>query len=169
MFIAYRKKTESFPFYCYPMRSGYTMVELIFVIIVIGVLASFALPRLAATRDDARMAVLAQEVMTGATDIAQYAISRGQTEQNLSRMSRAIAHLENVYGATQVSGEPTLLIPWKDTPVCLKLKIENQGQNTEMIVVDVNSTPAGESCKRLRSIIDVSRFPMPLRGQQVVF
>lgn len=34
-------------------RKAFTMVELIFVIIVIGILATVAVPRLAATRDDA--------------------------------------------------------------------------------------------------------------------
>jgi prepilin-type N-terminal cleavage/methylation domain-containing protein len=35
------------------MRHGFTMIELIFVIVVIGILASVAIPKLAATRDDA--------------------------------------------------------------------------------------------------------------------
>jgi general secretion pathway protein G len=35
------------------MRQAFTMVELIFVIVVIGILAAIAVPKLAATRDDA--------------------------------------------------------------------------------------------------------------------
>ena len=35
------------------MRRGFTMLELVFVIVVIGILAGIAVPRLFVTRDDA--------------------------------------------------------------------------------------------------------------------
>lgn len=37
-------------------RFGFTMIELVFVIVVLGILAAIAIPRLAATRDDAQVA-----------------------------------------------------------------------------------------------------------------
>lgn len=37
-------------------RTAFTMIELVFVIVIIGILSAIAIPRLAATRDDAQIA-----------------------------------------------------------------------------------------------------------------
>lgn len=40
----------------YVKRKAFTMIEVVFVIVVLGILAAIAIPRLAATRDDAQIA-----------------------------------------------------------------------------------------------------------------
>ena len=54
------------------MRYGFTMIELIFVIVVIGILASVAIPKLAATRDDAKdveLKIILKNCTTGILNI----------------------------------------------------------------------------------------------------
>jgi len=140
------------------------MIELIFVIVIIGILVGTALPRLAATRDDAKMSTIAHNVMVGATDIAAYAVAKGHTESDLSQMSYAIKRLIDDGDASRVNNQPKIQVHWGGVTDCIILKINNRGANTETLVIDANGTSSNAQCDKLRQLIDTSRFPIPLRG-----
>ena len=59
------------------MKKGFTMIELIFVIVILGILASVAIPRLAATREDAEISAAVANLRTLVSDVTAYYTAKG--------------------------------------------------------------------------------------------
>ena len=60
------------------MKKGFTMIELIFVIVILGILASVAIPRLAATKTDAEIATTVANLRTILSDADSYYAVKGE-------------------------------------------------------------------------------------------
>ena len=138
------------------MKKGFTMIELIFVIVILGILASVAIPRLAATRDDANIAKALSEVSTLVADIGSYYTSQG----NFNGVSSNTAHptAAQIQVMTNVADISTLTAansfayqtPGNDGTLedCIEFVLTTDGN---MTISENNSTTLGNICTGLQS------------------
>ena len=147
------------------MKQAFTMIELIFVIIILGILTSIAIPKLNATRDDAENVKIEAALRNGTNEIITYALTQGRVESNLSAMSNSFEDLE--------SSEIAVMSPYK---VTLK-----SGNLANCVTYEINSTtlndfeisyadPTGNSaCEALQATLKKVNYNIKIRGVNVSF
>ena len=89
------------------MKKGFTMIELIFVIVILGILASVAVPRLAATREDAEVSAAVANLRTLVSDASSYYVANGTFEPKGKKANwRDITNVPSrTQGKTLVQGD----------------------------------------------------------------
>lgn len=112
-------------------RAGFTMIELIFVIVILGILAAVAIPKLAATRDDAKVSSVVGNARTLLGDMTAFYTSQGENRWN------------GTGGATQatfaeVTNVPTETACGTTTPVATAV--------TAAVVLCDNRVAGGNAC-----------------------
>ncbi|AQW82372.1 type II secretion system protein [Campylobacter pinnipediorum] len=108
------------------MKKAFTMIELVFVIVILGILSAIAVPKFLATRDDAEIVNAAKNLSTFVSDIGMHYTSRVSLSDNLEDMTNVRAIRKNEY-----NGNYYLMTNGKE---CIKIRLIPEDK--------INSTPS---------------------------
>jgi len=150
------------------MKKAFTMVELIFVIVIIGILVAVAVPKLAATRDDALIVKNSEYIVGIMSEISTYTIAKGESKNDLTEMSSLLKSLkaQNRVIVDVVSKSAKVKIGEDES--CIVVDIDsNSTTDVLKTVFSVNTTD--RICNQVQSFIKEKDYPLVLRGKLIKY
>ncbi|NPA55660.1 MAG: type II secretion system protein [Epsilonproteobacteria bacterium] len=135
-------------------RRGFTMLELIFVIVVIGILASIALPRINATRTDAKISALSKQINSAIKEIGGYVTATGINTNEVSIVDQSKV-LRQMIAKNQAKKDSATKVEiyGDDTTTCITLET-----NKTDLMVYSNPNANGSVCSGIKELIKDANY-----------
>ena len=134
------------------MRRSFTMIELIFVIVILGIIATIAIPRFLATRQDAKISQVMADVKDATKVVMSYYTAKG-SEVNFSDLKNSDQLIKKLIseGWVDIKNDTTAYIysDPKNKIVCFKY-ITNGYQ----IQIETNHSNHDFFCNGFKSFIN---------------
>ena len=134
------------------LQKAFTLIEVIFIIMIIGILSLVAIPRLSATYDDAKVSVALNNIGIIINDLSVYYTSFDKYSSNLNDMTN-VDDINYTIPWDSTSQNGTFVYYTLDNELsfepCISFSITNRDGNMSISEV-VN--PTGDICKTLQKV-----------------
>ena len=154
-------------------KKAFTMVELIFVIVIIGILASVAIPKLAITRDDAKISKIVSNLKILLYDAFSFYSSQGIFIWKISKWSDITDTVDSVQGAT-LALNSSVKIYGEDAVDCFVIAPNTDVNGTVLTITSNNNSDlicskAQELAKQIGIVDSTYKATLKLGGQSISF
>ena len=114
-------------------KSGFSLVEMIVVIVIIGIIAAIAVPKLLDTKDEATASSIKQDIATAVSAIRSYYLMNG----SIAKISDAVN-----LNTKNWSGSDGLTAIYKDTADCITIAVAAPNLTVTLATANDNSVCA---------------------------
>ena len=122
------------------MKSAFSLLELIFAIVILGIIASFAIPKYIDTKDSALVLTIKRDVNTAVNSIQSYYL----LNQKIEKISDAMTINNTNWTVTDTK--------LTDKNSCLSLEIKTSTGEAKSIEVSVDTTKTTTICKKIQDV-----------------
>ncbi|MDD2887360.1 MAG: prepilin-type N-terminal cleavage/methylation domain-containing protein [Aliarcobacter sp.] len=120
------------------MKSAFSLLELIFAIVILGIVASFAIPKYLDTKDSALVSTIKRDISTATSSLQSYYL----LNQKIDKISDAISVNDTNWNVTDTK--------IADKNSCLSLEIKTSDDSVKTIELTVDTTKTTTICKKIQ-------------------
>ena len=143
------------------MKKGFTMIELIFVIVILGILASVAIPRLAGTREDAEISTAVANLRTLLSDAASYYVVKGSFDGAKWTEITSVPLKQNAAGDAMdntVDATTTAYLKVGDVNDCIGVQVQEKTDTKPAHIKFTKKDPATGVCQKVLTSKPVAAY-----------
>ena len=120
------------------MKAGFSLLELIFAIVILGIVASFAVPKYMDTKDSALVSTIKRDVSTATNAIRSYYL-----------LNQKIDDINDAMEVNSLNWDSTTT-KITDKNGCLSLEVVTTDSNKKELVLAINSDKDSNICKKIQ-------------------
>lgn len=121
------------------MKKAFSLLELIFAIVIIGIIASFAVPKLLDTRDSAVISTLKRDISSIISSVQSYHL----IQKDIEKISDAIILNEQNWKIDEENANKI-----QDINECLTIEVKTNDSDIKVLSLQLNES-SNEICTKL--------------------